>query len=330
MAHSYENELKVALAAVRDAAKLCGAVHSRITPEAIEKKDKSPVTVADFGSQALICKQLHEQFAGDPIIAEEDSAALREGENTDKLEQVADHVAAIIPGTTAEQACQWIDYGGAKDYSPRFWTLDPIDGTKGFLRSEQYAISLALIVDGEIVVGVLGCPNLPVDPDDESTAGTLLYAVKDQGAFMTPLADANAKPIRIEVTKNTQTADARFCESVESGHSSHGDSEAIAKQLSITAPPIRRDSQAKYATVARGEADIYMRLPTSADYREKIWDHAGGVLIVLEAGGQVTDVTGRHLEFTHGYKLEKNRGVIVTNGKLHDEVLAAVRVVGVK
>ena len=90
----------------------------------------------------------------------------------------------------------------------------------------------------------------------------------------------------------TSPADVRFCESVESGHSAQGDAAAVAARLGITAPPLRMDSQAKYAVVARGEADIYLRLPTRADYREKIWDHAAGALIVAEAGGVVTDIYG--------------------------------------
>ena len=64
------------------------------------------------------------------------------------------------------------------------WTLDPIDGTTGFLRGEQHAICLALIVDGIVQLGVVGCPNLPVDheqPDGEK--GCLFIAVKNQGAF---------------------------------------------------------------------------------------------------------------------------------------------------
>jgi 3'(2'), 5'-bisphosphate nucleotidase len=117
---------------------------------------------------------------------------------------------------------------------------------------------------------------------------------------------------------------ARFCESVESGHSAHGDAEALAGRLGLSAPPLRMDSQAKYAVVARGEADIYLRLPTRADYREKIWDHAAGVLVVEEAGGVVTDITGKTLDFTHGSELAANRGVIVTNGRLHARVLEAL------
>ena len=98
--------------------------------------------------------------------------------------------------------------------------------------------------------------------------------------------------------------------------------------MGITAPPLRMDSQAKYAVVARGEADIYLRLPTRADYREKIWDHAAGALIVTEAGGVVTDISGRPLEFHHGRELASNRGVIVTNGRLHARVIEALRSLG--
>ena len=88
------------------------------------------------------------------------------------------------------------------------------------------------------------------------------------------------------------------------------------------------DSQAKYGVVARGEAEIYLRMPTRADYREKIWDHAAGALIVEEAGGTVTDIRGRPLEFHHGRELTANRGVIVTNGRLHARVLKALRAMG--
>jgi glycosyltransferase involved in cell wall biosynthesis len=62
----------------------------------------------------------------------------------------------------------------------------------------------------------------------------------------------------------------------------------------------------------------------------KIWDHAGGVLVVEEAGGTATDVGGRPLNFRLGRELRENRGVVVTNGKLHERVLAALAQVGVR
>ena len=65
---------------------------AEISPEVLAKKDKSPVTVADFGSQALIARALAEAFPDDPVIAEEDSAELRQPENAPLLDQVLRHV----------------------------------------------------------------------------------------------------------------------------------------------------------------------------------------------------------------------------------------------
>jgi HAL2 family 3'(2'),5'-bisphosphate nucleotidase len=345
MSRQYEREQAVAIQAVREAARLCRAVASQISPEVLAKKDKSPVTVADFGSQALICRTLAQTFPNDPVIAEEDAVELRGPENAAILAQVLQHVRVFRSDTAGrasvmideEQVCRWIDHGAGSRYSERFWTLDPIDGTKGFLRGEQYAIALALIVDGRIAIAALACPNLSAPPGTEQpggggNGGLIFHAVSGQGAFVVAgdgPGGVDSAPVHLSVSRRDQPADARFCESVESGHSAQGDAAAVASRLLITAPPLRMDSQAKYAVVARGEADIYLRLPTRADYREKIWDHAAGALIVAEAGGVVTDVAGRPLEFNHGRELTANPGVVVTNGRLHAQVIEAVRASGI-
>ena len=324
---NYTKEQEVAVAAVREAAVLCQAVQAQISSSVLEKKDKSPVTVADFGSQALVCRAIREAFSGDPIIAEEDSAALKNEANAPLLEKVLTHVQALRDDVDAATVCEWIDFGGAQDYSDRFWTLDPIDGTKGFLRSEQYAIALALIINGNIEVAALACPNLPVSSERPDETGVIYTAIRGQGAVAIPMNGGESSPIRVSASNDTSQA--RFCESVESGHTSHSDSANVGQQLGITAEPVRLDSQAKYAVVARGEADIYLRLPTRPGYVEKIWDHAGGVLVVTEAGGKVTDIYGNPLEFNHGWGLQNNKGVVVTNGALHDEVIDALNAVGV-
>jgi 3'(2'), 5'-bisphosphate nucleotidase len=281
------------------------------------------VTVADFASQAVVCHAIGEVFASDPIIAEEDSQALHEPENAGFLSDIHTLIEQHYRKASKDQICHWIDRGGAKDYSTRFWTLDPIDGTKGFLRKGQYAISLALIINGQIELGVLGCPNLGT----QNRAGnSLFYAIRGYGAFAIRPDQAEAA-VSIQTTRTGDSKQARFCESVESGHSSHNDSAQIAERLGITLEPIRMDSQAKYATVASGDADVYLRLPTKTGYFEKIWDHAGGVLIVQEAGGTVTDVSGKPLDFSQGRELARNRGVIATNGALHDAVVAATQAV---
>jgi 3'(2'), 5'-bisphosphate nucleotidase len=322
---SLDREIQVALSAVREAARLCRAVQADITPATLEKKDKSPVTVADFGSQALVCRALREAFPHDPILAEEDAAELRHPDNAETAARVLEHARRLRPAADQSAVLSWIDYGNAAPGSPRFWTLDPIDGTKGFLRGGQYAIALALIVEWQIALAVLGCPNLPAAAG--AAPGSLFSAVRGQGAQTAALDGGAASPIRVSPQSDTSLA--RFCESVESAHSRQDAAADVAARLGITAPPERMDSQAKYAVVARGGAEIYLRLPTRADYQEKIWDHAAGALVIAEAGGRVTDVAGRPLDFSRGAELSANRGVVATNGPLHDRVLSALAEVGV-
>ena len=233
-------------------------------------------------------------------------------------------LAAIDAGNSA---------GGGKG---RIWALDPIDGTKGFLRGGQYAVCLGLIVDGEVEVGVLGCPNLSADDRAPLSAekldtvgherGVLFAAVRGQGATSQSLGDGElmaGKSIRMKA--HQAMGEATFCESVEAGHSSHGDQAAIAAKLGITNPSVRMDSQAKYGSVARGAGDVYLRLPVSESYEEKIWDHAAGILIVSEAGGIVTDARGEKHDFSQGRTLSRNKGVVAAPRELHGQVLKAVR-----
>jgi 3'(2'), 5'-bisphosphate nucleotidase len=322
MSHAYKRELQVALPAVVQAMMLCRAVQVGITPDVLAKRDRSPVTVADFGSQALVCHALHETYPCDPIVAEEDSADLQKQQNVAILDQVLERVSAQKPGVDRRVICNWIDRGRSRSFSNRFWTLDPIDGTKGFLRGEQYAVAVALIIDGSVAVGVLGCPNLPFD--ESTDGGTIFFAVCGHGTRAMPAHGSPNSAVPVRVSTQRDALSARFCESIESGHSSHGDAAIIAQRVGIVRAPLRMDSQAKYAVVARGDAEIYLRLPTRADYQEKIWDHAAGVLIVVEAGGRVTDVSGKPLDFSHGPELVANRGVIVSNGLWHDRILAAL------
>jgi len=173
---------------------------------------------------------------------------------------------------------------------------------------------------------VLGCPNLPLDAaDPEGPQGCLFVAERGGGTVMRSIEGNGAR--EVSVTGLTDPSRAAFCESVESAHSSHGDAAQIARRLGVTVPPFRIDSQCKYAAVARGDASIYLRLPTRKDYQEKIWDHAAGWMVVREAGGQVSDVRGEPLDFGQGRTLANNKGVIVTNGTLHDQVIEATRAV---
>jgi 3'(2'), 5'-bisphosphate nucleotidase len=152
------------------------------------------------------------------------------------------------------------------------WTIDPIDGTKGFLRGGQYAVCVSLIVEGDVKVGVIGCPNLPVDPDDpEGKRGCLFAAVKGRGTQQLTLSGSNPTPLHLP--SSVTPSSLRLLESYEPSHSSHSVNSIVSSLLSINNPPIRMDSQAKYGCLARSEGGdaIYLRLPTGSGYKEKIW-----------------------------------------------------------
>jgi 3'(2'), 5'-bisphosphate nucleotidase len=317
---SLEKEMDLGQAAVRVAIQICQGLRSGLSPaDTVTKSDASPVTVADFAAQAAINTCLHRAFPSDPIVGEEDSAELRAPGGAELLDRISRAIQPFLPELDAEAIIEAIDRGGhGGGPEGRFWTLDPIDGTKGYIRGEQYAIALALIENGEVQLGVLGCPAMLAS---DGTVGCMFAAARGQGSRATPL-QGEAQAIRVQDLDGFERAN--FCESVETGHSAHGASKDIAERLGITAPPLRIDSQCKYAAVARGEATLYLRLPRDDRYREKIWDHAAGVILVEEAGGRVSDVNGKPLDFSRGQQLEDNRGVIVSNGTLHERVLSVV------
>ncbi len=318
---AYDTETIVATKAVLAAAQLCETVRSQISPEVIEKKDKSPVTIADLGAQAVICRAIDEAFPNDPVVGEEDTTDLRQPEMSDRLSQIVSVVKAVESDASPDNVLEWIDRGNGQ-VSPRYWTLDPIDGTKGFLRKDQYAIALALIEDGEVKLGVLACPALTFD---SSQPGLLFVAARGQGATMVPFSSGKltGDPQVLKVVSASQTDDFRLVESMESGHGDHSRQESAAKAVGITQDSLRMDSQAKYAAVAAGKAALYLRLPSpkTPDYREKIWDHAAGAIVVEEAGGRVTDMFGKPLDFANAARMMDNQGVVVSNSDIHDEVI---------
>lgn len=308
-------ELEVALLAVREASRLTRAVQARLDAGARHvKDDRSPVTVADFGAQALVSSHLERSFPMDPILGEEDSSALRAG--PDLLARVLEAVREVRGQVDAAQVLSWIDRASHRERAPRAWTLDPIDGTKGFLRKEQYAVGLALIEGSQPVLAAMACPALD--------GGKLFWAVRGEGAWEARLdaPDPTGLPMRASAERDPTRL--RIVMSVDPSHSDQERTLEIARRLGMVTPPRKLDSLTKYALVARGEADVYFRIPRTRGRLENIWDHAAGTLLVEVAGGGLTDLDGRALDFGQGPTLAKNRGVLASNGPLHQELLAAI------
>jgi len=370
----YSAARKAALKTVAKACLLSRKIQTQlISVDTIQKKDRSPVTIADFAVQAIIISDLLSKFPEYPFVAEETAKNLRG--NKEMLEKILGHVQATNAYMDHQSLLEIIDKGyrneqkeeeeGEEEESEKkkknklWWTLDPIDGTLGFLRKEQYAVCLALMENDKPVLGVLGCPAMPLSgfPEEakegDSTAeskkesekeeekeekeeeeeeeeekesddnGCLFVAVKGQGAFVRSI--HSSKETKINVASESDSSKIRFTESVERTHTSHDFNDQIIKSLGINKPPLRIDSQCKYAAVASGIADVYLRLSPSDDYKENIWDHAAGYLIVREAGGVVTDVQGNELDFSKGRKLIDNNGILAASQKMHNKVLLAVK-----
>jgi len=318
-------EVVTAIQAAVKASALCRRIRAELLGgESILKSDRSPVTIADYGSQAIICKLIRERFPNDTIVAEEDSKELKRPDHSKILDQVTTYVNAFIPTASSKEVCSWIDFS-SNTVTDRFWALDPIDGTKGFLRGDQYAIALALVEDGRVKLGILVCPNLYVDiahPLGEK--GCLFLALRGKGSVQLDQNGSNPRAISVQKVKNP--SEATITESVEADHADHLTHQRLAERLNITKPSVRMDSQAKYGILARGEVTLYLRVPSSAEpgYKENIWDHAAGAIIAEEAGGKVTDILGHPLDFSSGIKMVKNHGILVSNGVLHDVVLKAL------
>lgn len=330
-------EVRFAIDAVREAGLLTRRVQGEMVTGALTKGDKSPVTVGDFAAQAVVAKRLSETVGG-VLIGEESADCLRDPSGAETLKRVTHFVQTIVPDATPEQVCDWIDLGAQPalqdgpasqgEPSTTYWTLDPIDGTKGFLRGDQYAVALGLVKEGKVEIGVLGCPELEnADQPAKGGAGTLLVAVRGQGTFHQSLSTPSDDWTKLAVSPQADPAGTRMLRSVEKGHTNLGAIDHLATAMGTTAAPVGMDSQAKYAVLAAGGGEMIVRLLSvdRLDYREKVWDQAAGSIVVEEAGGRVTDLDGKPLDFGQGRTLAKNRGVVATNGLLHEAALTALR-----
>ncbi|KAK8368847.1 hypothetical protein V6Z11_A01G071300 [Gossypium hirsutum] len=366
----YGKELDLAVRIVHMACSLCQKVQQSLVSAAsghvLAKDDDSPVTIADWSVQATVSWLLSEFLEGwsVSIVAEEDVQTLSKPEAASLLSAVVNTVNECLAeapkyglqcpkkvlGTSQilEAISRCNSTGGP---TGRHWVLDPVDGTLGFVRGDQYAVALGLIEDGKLVLGVLGCPNYPMRKEllnynhqcnqikptsppssDIWQKGCVMYASRGTGqAWMQPLIHGDTKfewPNSATLLQASPVDDpslATFCEPVEKANSNHLFTEGLANSIGLKNRPMRVHSMVKYAAIARGDAEVYIKFARSG-YKEKIWDHAAGVVIVEEAGGVVTDAGGRPLDFSRGLYLEGlDRGIVACSGPiLHDKIIGAV------
>ena len=310
--------MQAMLHAIRQAAALCRLVQAQYLSANVKSAgdQREPVTIADYGSQAIICRALKTHFTADAVVAEESAAQFTQLVPAEQRAQILKLLTRALRQPVSEsQLLSWLDFG-ADRVAARTWVIDPIDGTKGFLARRHYAIACGLLQDSQPVEGIVAAPGYK---DGE---GALFYT-REGKAFRAPLEQGDGEPVT--VSSRSRPQDIIAAQSFERAHASKSRM-ARARELAGLGGVriLELDSMEKYALVACGDADLYMRLPRAgSQYAHKIWDHAAGVALAQAAGGKVTDLDGAPLDFSQGESLP-NTGMIISNGALHDRVVEAV------
>ena len=220
-------------------------------PDVRRKADDSPVTRADERSEAIIVEMLRATAPDIPVVAEE--TAEREG-------------VPVAP-------------------PPRFWLVDPLDGTKEFLRRNgEFTVNIALVEGDRPVLGLVHVPAL-AETFAAAGPGT---ATRQQG-------DAPPRPIA------ARPVPSRGAVVVHSR--SHENNEKLAEYLGRLEAPVTRvsGSAIKFGLIAAGEADLYPRFGPTME-----WDTAAGQAVLEAAGGSVTTPDGA--PFRYGKPGFRNAG----------------------
>ena len=242
-------------------AHLAVAIQEASAARNLTKEDRSPVTVADFTIQAVVAYRLRATFPGAVLVAEERAERLREEEQAEMLETIAAFTARFIPGATGEAVCDWIDEG-AGEPGDRFWTLDPIDGTKGYRRGGHYATALALIEDGEVTCGGMSCP---VGEDAyRTTGGGILAWPSAVVAWYAPWTNRRRPAAAVRLRAPTPP-----CCDASTNRDTPTWKNSGCRRLSI---PVSTHGQLGKTPHGRRQAELLFRLlSTRLDYRECIW-----------------------------------------------------------
>lgn len=206
---------------------------------------------------------------------------------------------ALLSAERPEDAVLGEEFGGTVSFRGRQWVIDPIDGTKNYVRGVPvWATLISLLIDGRPVLGVISAPAL----------ARRWYAAEGTGAWRT---FAEGEPTRLGVSQVRDLGDSSLSFSSLSGWTERGLRDSF---LALTERTWRLRAYGdflSYCLVAEGAVDI------AAEPEVSLWDLAALSCLVAEAGGRFTSLAGA--EGPHG------GNAVATNGLLHEEVLAALR-----
>ncbi len=290
------------------------------------KEDRSPVTLADFGVQAIITSWLMERFGEFSLVAEEN--LVNGGDDVGIFFRLVEVLNRCGFNFSYDKVISSFRANRIRERRvENFWVLDPVDGTKGFLRGGQYAISLAYVEENRLKIGFLACPRLQLlNLLGEGAQGCIFYAEAGKGAWVVRMNGDINEGVNIKVSACSDFKEARLLRSYEDSHTDKDKNERFKSVLGIS-KEVTMDSQVKYGLLACGEGELILRFPPpdNPGYREKIWDIAGGAIILEEAGGRVTDLYGNEFVYEPSSYFSNRIGVFASNGLLHTQGLEALK-----
>ena len=346
MDSKYSKELQIACLTVQRAALVTKRLIESVDKGNLDKSDATPVTLADFAAQALIIAAMHDTFPNDRFVGEEDSKALRadaklldrtwELVSTTHLEDEESEGLLYTP-QSKEEMLDLIDLGQSEyERSGRTWVLDPVDGTATFMNGQQYAVCLALVEDGCQKVGVLGCPNLHFESGrigenivDRHGYGYQMFAVAGEGASVRRMGRGALLPDS-KIDKKTEVIDPRDLNFVDCQAATSTNFELhgrIATRLGAPWPNTTDvwAAQMRYVALVVGGCNTVVKIPRKPEYRSKLWDHAGGMLLAEEVGLTVSDVHGHPIDCGVGRSLWGSYGMIVAPPSIHGKLVEAAK-----
>jgi 3'(2'), 5'-bisphosphate nucleotidase len=155
-------------------------------------------------------------------------------------------------------------------------------------------------------------------------AGSLYFAVTGLGAFARSLSQPLGAGFEVQVSGCRTSRESRLCESSEASHGDRSTTLKVFASLDLQHEFIHLDGQCKYCVVGAGGAEGNMRLPPEG-YVEKVWDHVPGGHFIMEAGGEMTDLSGQRLDFSRGRVLSTSvTGILASNSIMHTVILEAI------
>lgn len=260
---------------------------------------EAALTAADLAGTVIL-----QHYAGFTAIADA-PVSISTAADRASQETILRHLLSDFPGDAfcAEEDTPAL--AAAVHTGDRIWVVDPIDGTRGFaMKNGEFSIMIAFVHGGRVVVGVVA----------EPATGRRTYASAGGGCWSR---DGGGEACAVRVTRVGALSAATLTQS----HSKPGRGPTVPVQRLRPARVTETYSAGiKLARVARGEADLYV-----CEYdRLHDWDLAAGHILVEEAGGRVTDLDGEPLRYARQPPVHL-RGVVATNGALHDATLAGWR-----